>query len=85
MTLRVDSAGRLLLPKALRERAGLVPGAPVEVTVTEGRIEMKPAEAPIRLVHEGGLTVAVADADSPPLTEAEVTAIREELRTRRHH
>ena len=84
ITVSVDSAGRLLLPEAIREEAGLSPGVPVEVTVTRGHIEMKPAvTGEVRLVRRGRLTVAVAEDDLPLLTEREVLSIREELPSER--
>ena len=70
------------LPKTIREKAGLSPGIPFEVIVTEGRIEMKPAAPPVRLVRKGRLTVAVAEESLPPLTEQEVLEIRDNLRSR---
>jgi AbrB family looped-hinge helix DNA binding protein len=46
VTVFVDSAGRLPLPEAIREKAGLHPGDSVELTVTDGHVEMKPAATP---------------------------------------
>ena len=83
ITVSVDSAGRLLLPKAIREKAGLNPGVPFEVSVTKGRIEMKSAETTVRLARKGRLTVAVADDDLAPMTEQDVLEIRRELRNSR--
>ena len=39
----MDAAGRLVVPKAIREAAGLVAGMPLAITVSEGRIEIAPA------------------------------------------
>ncbi len=83
ITVSVDSAGRLLLPKAIREKAGLNPGVPFEVSVTKGHIEMKPAQPAVRLARKGQLTVAIAEDDLAPMTEQEVLEIRRELRTSR--
>lgn len=83
VTVSVDAAGRLFLPRAIREKAGLKPGILFEVVATEGHIEMKPASQGVRLVREGRLMVAVADAPLPPLTEREVLTIRADLRQSR--
>ena len=45
----MDAAGRLVLPKAVRERAQLTPGAPLVVRVVEGRIEFERACAGVRI------------------------------------
>ncbi len=79
----VDDVGRLLLPKAVREAAGLRPGVPFEVTASQGHLEMKRAESEVRLVRQGRLTVAVAEDDLPPVTEREILELREELRNSR--
>ena len=53
----IDSAGRLVIPKEIREEAGLKPGALVEVRWRSGRIEIEPAPLPVNLVRKGRLTV----------------------------
>ena len=79
----VDDSGRLLLPEAVREAAGLRPGIPFEVTASQGHIEMKKAASAVRLVRQGRLTVAVADDDLPLTTEQEILKLREDLRNSR--
>jgi AbrB family looped-hinge helix DNA binding protein len=59
MLTTMDGAGRIVIPKAIREQADLRPGAPLEVAFARGCIEMLPAEAPTRIVHEAGLPVLV--------------------------
>ncbi len=44
MTSTIDGAGRVVIPKALRERAGLVPGARIDFTFHDGAIEVRPAD-----------------------------------------
>ena len=60
MTVTMDAAGRVVLPKAIRERAQLRPGAPLEVRVVDGRIELEPAHAKVRVEKKGDVWVAVA-------------------------
>ena len=38
MTATIDSAGRLVIPKALRDRAGLTPGTRVDYHFHDGNI-----------------------------------------------
>jgi AbrB family looped-hinge helix DNA binding protein len=35
----IDSAGRIVVPKIIRQQAGLEPGMPLTVSLREGRIE----------------------------------------------
>lgn len=64
----MDASGRLVLPKAVREAAGLEAGMPLAITVNEGRIEIEPAPRAVKTVRRGRLTVAVALADRPKLS-----------------
>jgi len=38
----IDSAGRLVLPKAVRDEAGILPGMTLRITVQEGKVEIEP-------------------------------------------
>jgi AbrB family looped-hinge helix DNA binding protein len=80
MTTTMDAAGRLVLPKAIRERAQLSPGVPLEVRVVDGRVEIEPASTAVRLARTAGLWVAAPAAAVPVLTQAEVDATLEGLR-----
>lgn len=54
----MDAAGRLVLPKPIREEAGLRPGDPLEITVRDGRIEIEPAPREVRIEKRSGFHVA---------------------------
>jgi AbrB family looped-hinge helix DNA binding protein len=83
MRTTIDSAGRLVIPKALRDEVGLAAGAPVEVRVAAGRIEIEPAPLPVKLVRKGRLLVAIPDQPVPPLTTKVVERTRARLRRER--
>jgi AbrB family looped-hinge helix DNA binding protein len=59
MKTTIDRAGRLVVPKKIREAAGISAGAELEIRVADGRIEIEPAPLEVRLVKRGSLTVAV--------------------------
>ena len=81
MKSAMDSAGRVVIPKELREPLGLATGGPVEIRELDGRIEIEPVETPMTLVRRAGGVVAVPQGDLPPLTDQTVRATLD--RTRR--
>jgi len=76
----IDSSGRLVLPKAVRDEAGIEPGMTLRLWVHEGKIEIEPAPRDVRIVQKGHLWIAVPLEEGPPLEEATVEAVRRELR-----
>ncbi len=80
MRTTVDSAGRVVIPKALRDALGLAAGQALEITEQDGRLEIVPAATPMRLVDEGDGVAAVADADMPVLTASVVRDTLERIR-----
>jgi len=55
----------------------------VEVEARDGGISIELAATPVKIVKRGRLRVAEAVENQPTLTEAEVRAIREEIRSGR--
>jgi AbrB family looped-hinge helix DNA binding protein len=81
MKTAIDAAGRVVIPKALRDSLGLAAGQPLEIAERDGRLEIVPAATPMRLVDDGEGVAAVADMEMPVLT---TDLVRETLeRTRR--
>lgn len=81
MRSTIDSAGRVVIPKALRQRLGLTGGETIEVRERDGRIEIEPAPTEMSLVKERHGLTAVPAHDLPPLTDEVVRTTLE--RTRR--
>jgi AbrB family looped-hinge helix DNA binding protein len=69
MRTTVDAAGRIVIPKDLRERLGIRRGRALEIREREGRIEIEPALTAMTLVRRAGGTVAVPAEKLPPLTD----------------
>ena len=80
MKTTMDSAGRLVIPGAIRREAGLKPGAPLEVRWRDGRVEIEPAPMPVKLVRQGALVVAVPEGKPGALRAETVEHTRRRLR-----
>jgi AbrB family looped-hinge helix DNA binding protein len=72
MRTTIDAAGRLVVPKAVRDAMGLEPGRAVDVVYTDGRIEIEVAPALTHVEVGEGLPRIVADEELPPLTDRDV-------------
>jgi AbrB family looped-hinge helix DNA binding protein len=81
MRSAIDAAGRVVIPKPLRDRLGLSRGRAVEILERDGRIEIEVVATPMSLVRRRGGRVAVPEEKLPPLTDDVVRATLE--RTRR--
>ena len=82
MRSTIDGAGRVVIPKTMRERLGLDAQAAIEIRERDGRLEIEPAPTPMSLVRRGRAgRVAVPARKLPPLTD---DVVRDTLdRTRR--
>lgn len=79
----IDAAGRLVIPKPIREAAGLRPETPLEVRFRDGRVEIEPAPVEVRIEMRRGVAVAVPAGPVPAVTSEEVEAIRRGIREER--
>ena len=61
MESRLDSVGRIVVPKQLRDALGLVPGSTVDVTQYGAGLQLVPVGRTARLVEEDGVLVADGD------------------------
>lgn len=57
MNLQIDKAGRIILPKPVRDRLGLQPGSELEMEETQGGVFLKPCEQKPALVKKDGFWV----------------------------
>jgi len=80
MKSTIDLSGRLVIPKAIREVAGLEPGAPLEVRWREGVVEIEPAPLPVKITKQGRFLVAVPEKPTTSLTNETVKQTRQQVR-----
>ena len=82
MTTTIDRAGRLVVPKAIRDAADLRPGTRVQVRVQDGRVEIEPEPLAVTLQRRGSLVVAVPQSEQPIMTATEVAETTAGVRAR---
>ncbi|MDE2689730.1 MAG: AbrB/MazE/SpoVT family DNA-binding domain-containing protein [Holophagales bacterium] len=79
----IDKAGRLVVPKAIRDAAHLHPGTQVRFRLTGGCVQIEPEPLEVKLERRGSVVVAVPTGETPaPLTASEVATVIDEIRTR---
>jgi len=61
MEASVDSVGRIVIPKALRDELGLSPGSKVDISRYGAGLQVIPGGRTARLVEEDGRLVATGD------------------------
>jgi len=57
----IDQAGRVVLPKPIRDALGLLPGTTVDISPYGAGVQILPAGRTARLVEEGGVLVAAGE------------------------
>lgn len=81
MRVTVDRAGRIVLPKPIRDAAGLTQGQEVEVRLVGTIVEIEPVEPAVRLRDRPGrLPVLEVEGEVDPVTDADVRAALEAQR-----
>ncbi|HEX3731358.1 MAG TPA: AbrB/MazE/SpoVT family DNA-binding domain-containing protein [Mycobacteriales bacterium] len=81
MQTTIDRAGRVVIPKRLRDRFGLRAGAAITIEDAGDHVEIRVSDvvAP-QLVEEGGRLVFTTDTDAPTLTDEDIRQLIEEGR-----
>ena len=82
MNATIDRAGRLVVPKPIREAAHLRPGTQVRFRLADGRVEIEPVPMTVTLERSGSLVVAVPTEErAPVLTQSDVAEAISAVRT----
>jgi AbrB family looped-hinge helix DNA binding protein len=80
MKTTIDSAGRIVVPKSLRQALDLKPGQSLEIRAGDGRLEIEVAATPMTLQKRGKNVVAIPAVELPELTAEEVRETLERVR-----
>lgn len=77
MRVRIDAAGRLVIPRALRRVLGVEGAGDVEVVERGDRLEVRPAPTPMRTERSrGGVLMLRPEQELPALS---IETVREAL------
>jgi AbrB family looped-hinge helix DNA binding protein len=81
MHVSIDSAGRVVVPKQLRDELGLTPATPLEIEIVDGHLELSAPHQPAKLISgPHGPSIA---ATGTPITDKDVRATLEAIREHR--
>ena len=72
MDATIDRAGRLVVPKVIREAAHLHPGTRVRFRVLDGCVAIEPVPMEITFRRSATSLIAVAKTDGETMTTADV-------------
>lgn len=72
MEATVDEVGRIVIPKALRDRFRLAPGVKVDVSEYGDGLQITPVSRTSRIEERDGVLVAVAET---PITDDDVLSL----------
>lgn len=78
-TIQIDKAGRLVLPKPVREQFNLVPGDKLRLSVEGNSIKLEPTDPAGKLVHKGSVLVFTGEF-AVPITTAKVEELIQQER-----
>jgi AbrB family looped-hinge helix DNA binding protein len=82
MKTTIDKAGRVVIPAAIRDRAGLKPGVELEVTVDDIAIHLiRTGPEPV-LLRKGRRLIAKPSANQKDLPAVDLAAMVQEERNR---
>jgi AbrB family looped-hinge helix DNA binding protein len=81
MRVTIDRAGRIVVPKPLREDLGLSPDTPLEIDIVDGHLEVSTRHEPPAVVE--GPHGPIVAATGKPISDKDVRRVLEAGRERR--
>jgi AbrB family looped-hinge helix DNA binding protein len=81
MQVSIDSSGRVVIPKPVRDELGFSPNRPLEAEVVDGRLELSAIHKPAKIVD--GPNGPVVAATGTPITGEDVRRVLEAVREHR--
>ena len=80
MRTTMDAAGRVVIPKALRDAIGLPDGGEVDIELDDGAVVVAVPTVRKRIEQRDGRVTIVAEAPLPPLSDDVVRSALDAIR-----
>ena len=80
MRTTIDAAGRVVIPKSLREAIGLGDGGDIEIELVDGALLVAPPTVRKRIEERDGRATIVPEQDLPPLSDQVVRDLLDGIR-----
>lgn len=82
MITTIDKAGRVVVPKKIRDAMGLKPGTPIDIVYEDGRVVIEYAMPEVQVDRSGSIPVLrrLGGSELPPLTDEIVRETLEAVR-----
>jgi AbrB family looped-hinge helix DNA binding protein len=81
MHVSIDRAGRVVIPKPLRDELGFSPDKPLQAEIVDGRLELSTTHERAKIVE--GPNGPLVAATGVPITDEDVRRVLEAVRERR--
>ena len=79
MVTTIDAAGRVVIPKVLRQQLSLSPGTEIDIQISDGHLKIQPV-AVMTIAKRGRFFVAVAPPGTPEIRPEAVDEFLNDLR-----
>lgn len=83
MKTTIDTAGRVVIPKPIRDQAGIAGGTALEIRFRDGRVEIEPPASDIKVKMVNGVPVLTAAKGAGKLSARETEAVLQKIRRER--
>ncbi len=80
MKTTIDGAGRVVVPKSLRDALSLRAGQELDIRIADGRITIEVPATEMSLIDNGDGVVAITNRVMPSLTADMVRDVLEQIR-----